>query len=183
MVAYIRHTWVASNSPLSNSGGATPITASWLNNIEAGVQDLSDRAYTGTAWTAWTPAVTASVTPPTMGTASSLTGKYYQDGKLVVAKFTIVFGSSGVAAGSGNYRISLPVNATTTNPDTGCIVRLNDSSATAAALTSAQILSATTFQLLYDATLHGTQTLVGAAAPWTWAAGDSLNGTVIYEAA
>ena len=63
-------------------------------------------------WTTWTPTLTASTTNPTLGTGSITAGRYVQNGKVVTAVAYIQFGSSGAAAGTGSYRVSLPVNAT-----------------------------------------------------------------------
>src|SRR5688500_18859613 len=60
-------------------------------------------------WTAWTPALTASTTNPTMGSGAVATGRYSQNGKTVTGWGHIKFGTSGAAAGSGLYMVSLPV--------------------------------------------------------------------------
>jgi hypothetical protein len=62
-------------------------------------------------WASWTPSLTASVTNPTLGTGSVAQGRYVQNGKVVTAVAYFAFGTSGVSAGSGGYRCSLPVNA------------------------------------------------------------------------
>jgi hypothetical protein len=62
-------------------------------------------------WASWTPSLTASVTNPTLGTGSVTSGRYVQNGKVVTAVAYFAFGTSGVSAGSGGYRCSLPVNA------------------------------------------------------------------------
>jgi hypothetical protein len=62
-------------------------------------------------WASWTPVLTASVTNPTLGTGSVTAGRYVQNGKVVTAVAYFAFGTSGVSAGSGGYRCSLPVNA------------------------------------------------------------------------
>ena len=62
-------------------------------------------------WASWTPSLTASVTNPTLGTGSVAAGRYVQNGKVVTAVAYFAFGTSGVSAGSGGYRCSLPVNA------------------------------------------------------------------------
>ncbi len=67
----------------------------------------------GTTWADWTPALTATTTNPTLGTASVARGRYFRVNKLVVAEFQIKFGTSGENQGSGAYRISLPVPCTT----------------------------------------------------------------------
>lgn len=60
-------------------------------------------------YTTYTPTLTAATTNPTLGTGATATGRYYTDGKHVEGDVNIIFGSS-LSAGSGSYRISLPVN-------------------------------------------------------------------------
>jgi hypothetical protein len=62
------------------------------------------------AWTTYTPALTATTTSPTLGTGSAAAGRYIRIGKTVHFFASITFGSSGVAAGSGTYQVSLPVS-------------------------------------------------------------------------
>jgi hypothetical protein len=57
----------------------------------------------------WTPALTSDGTSPTMGSGATNVGRYTQVNHLVQATFDIAFGSS-MAAGTGTYRVSLPVN-------------------------------------------------------------------------
>lgn len=59
----------------------------------------------------YTPTLTASSSNPTLGTGSSATGHFYRIGQQCTAMFFIKFGSAGVAAGSGLYRISPPLTA------------------------------------------------------------------------
>ncbi len=61
------------------------------------------------AWSAYTPALTASSSNPTLGSGSSATGRYQRVGRNVSFQAQISFGTSGTAAGSGTYRISVPV--------------------------------------------------------------------------
>jgi hypothetical protein len=149
--------------------------------------------YNGTAWVtlmqpgAWqlyTPALTATTTNPTLGTGSVAFGHYYQIGKQVTVQFRIVFGTSGVNAGSGLYRVSLPVTPETT---TICIYGTfwaYDSSAAASAIGALNITSGGLIQFLYSAAApSGNSSEITNAAPWTWAASDQLRGTLTYEAA
>lgn len=48
---------------------------------------------------------------PALGTGGSIAGRVGQLGKEISATINVLFGSSGVSAGSGAYRITLPVNA------------------------------------------------------------------------
>lgn len=68
----------------------------------------------GSALTAWTPGLTSDNTDPTLGTAAVQYGRIISMGGFVFAPFHIQFGTSGVNAGVGNYRIPLPIPC---NPD------------------------------------------------------------------
>lgn len=76
----------------------------------------------GGAWTSWTPALTAS-SNPNLGSTGSVAGHYIQTGKTV--RFNAVLGASGtgIAAGTGDYRLSLPVAAK--NSGSGLVVVAN----------------------------------------------------------
>jgi hypothetical protein len=67
----------------------------------------------GLAWESWTPTLTAVTTDPTLGTGSVQEGRFLRMGPTVFARGYIKFGTSGTAAGSGLYRISLPVDCAT----------------------------------------------------------------------
>jgi len=70
-------------------------------------------------WATYTPVLTASTTNPTLGSGSTAAGRYVQNGKVVTAVVFFNFGGSGFAAGSGNLRVSLPVNATSITENFG----------------------------------------------------------------
>ena len=140
----------------------------------------------GAAWETWTPALTASTTNPTLGTASVVAGKYTRINKLIVANFSITFGTSGVNAGSGTYRISVPVNAVGTQVfqqnELGSVL-LRDSSTQNTMMCHAYLTDVSYLILAYPGTYGGILANVTNAAPWTWAASDTLSGQIIYEAA
>jgi len=137
-------------------------------------------------WTSYTPVLTAITTNPTLGTGSSATGRFVQVGKLVVAQGGFSFGTAGVAAGSGNYVISLPVTADTTlsNRPIGAWVPFDSSAGAGNALCLAFLTASTTMQARYPATWpNGATTPISNAAPWVWAASDTINFSIVYEAA
>jgi len=79
--------------------------------------DLS-YTYTGSAWVqtgnsgAWqtyTPAFTASTTNPNLGSGGALEGRYVRQGNLITWQASVGTGGTGVTAGAGEYRITLPV--------------------------------------------------------------------------
>lgn len=56
----------------------------------------------------YTPALQATTSNPTLGSGSTTTGDFLLHAGFVTVGFTIQFGSSGVAVGSGTYRVTLP---------------------------------------------------------------------------
>ena len=70
---------------------------------------------TGTdwAWTSFVPSWTSSGTQPTLGNGT-ITGKYAQIGKTVIAHTQLILGNTS-SAGTGSYRLSFPVTPTTPN--------------------------------------------------------------------
>lgn len=140
----------------------------------------SQFSFINAAWTAYTPALTASTTSPTLGTASAAIGKYTQIGKLVFGYATVTFGTSGTAAGSGTYFISVPtvsVNPSNTVVGTGRIkcagtytpveLRMGLSSACVLEYTSAAV--------------SGTLGQVTNSTPGAWTANDELRVQFCYE--
>ena len=133
------------------------------------------------AYTSFTPTLTAVTTDPTLGTGPTQTGGYVQFGTLVTGQAQIRFGSSGAAAGSGAYRVNLPVSADTTLQRTASVggrasvvgeVMVRDESGGTVRLGYLQLVSATTALIMCDA-----GTSVGAvtdSSPWTWTNNDWL---------
>lgn len=145
------------------------------------------------AFDSYTPTLTASTTSPTMGANSSLTGYYKRLGRRVEGYAVIVFGDSGVSAGSGYYGLSLPVVPVDRNQPIG-IGYVFDQSANsrflvASAAISTPLWAASTKKCIIvtsNATNEGFgtgQNPVGAATPWTWAENDQIIVNFNYEAA
>jgi hypothetical protein len=130
--------------------------------------------------TSYTPALQAATTNPTLGTGSSVFGRYIQVGKLVTAWIVIQFGSAGTNAGNGSYNITLPVTPKSTSQVTPIGQgRLKCAGTFKDAVTA--VLSATTVFLKY--TNAGADTNVSNTAPGAWTANDLIYVTVTYEAA
>ena len=165
-------TWTA--TPRTWVAGEVPTAA----NFNSDVRDFG-RAFSD-AWTSYTPTLTASTTNPTNWTQ---TGYYMRAGKLVIAKFKLTAGAS-VTAGSGTYRVALPVNANTTIPFGPCFAYALDASASSIVRPHISIDNTAYVVLYYPATWpSGTNTAVASATPYTWASGDAIGGALIYEAA
>lgn len=143
----------------------------------------------GFSYQNFTPSLSVlSGTPPTLGTGSTAVSRFAQLGKMVHYYGKILFGSSGAAAGSGVYLISLPVNAA------GAIAIAQFNAATMLAgptgntyLGICDIRAAN--GLGFFGVLYGTPTvpisLVGGPAnPFSWGGnGDEITWDFNYEAA
>jgi hypothetical protein len=135
------------------------------------------------AWTAYTPTLTATTTSPTLGTGSSATGAYLQIGKLFFVRGVIVFGTSGVVAGSGNYRVSMPTSLSTGynawRVAYGQAI-LEDSSASSRVV---RFLMAPSSGASVAALIDVAGAQVTDAVPWVWAASDAISWSATFQAA
>ena len=127
-----------------------------------------------------TPTLTAVTTNPTMGTGALRTGGYEQVGKRVTCRGHIKFGTSGAAAGSGIYEVSLPVTAKSLSPgrQQGSLT-VFDNSGNDFADGAVFIESGATTKARFSID----STVVTNAWPWTWANLDQIDFTITYEAA
>lgn len=128
----------------------------------------------------WVPILTASVTNPTLGTGSTVDGRYGQNGKEIQGFASITFGSSGVAAGSGEYRVVLPVapRVESMNRVVGSGLLYDSSAAQSRNVTVFIPAGANYVRFLSEAV----STVVSNASPWTWAANDEIAFSFSYEA-
>lgn len=131
----------------------------------------------GAAYETWTPALTASTTNPTLGTGSSQTGRYGRVNKSVYGTGQISFGTSGVAAGSGFYYVSLPVQAQTLGQIVGTWQGYDSS---AASVYFGFLVTDTTQRVVLY--YNNPASVITNAAPWTWAASDFIRVQLAYEA-
>lgn len=132
-----------------------------------------------TAWSAYSPALTASTTNPTMG-ASTLVGRFKQIGKTVFFQLRLTIGS-GFAAGTGFYKFSLPVaaNATSWAPEQVSMTGLVQQGSNRRACIG-DMFDANTFFLIRNST----EALVDSTgAGSAWASGNILTASGFYEAA
>lgn len=134
----------------------------------------------GPAASSGSAALTAASVNPTLGTGGTSTNHYIQIGKLVVVWGVVIFGSSGVNPGAGEYHVALPVTAA--SPQGGgalgsCV--LYDSSAGTFNLAVGYFSSSTVCRFA----ITGTNLVVTEGTPWTWAANDQINYFMAYEAA
>ncbi len=163
--------------------GAPPRTLSNPSGLQGtvDVKQVGAAAANG-AWATFTPALTASTTSPTLGTASTTTGSYRRDGSSVEGDAQITFGTAGVAAGSGTYRVSLPVAAARTGAAANLVGdgwMLDASTNQLVTFVLRTFPGSTTAEIYFTATTNFYAT---AAVPWTWAASDTIRYRFRYEA-
>jgi hypothetical protein len=128
----------------------------------------------------FTPTLTASGTSPTIGTGAVRSGWYtYLPGGSVQYTFFIRAGTS-YSGGTGNYAINLPVASalpfgSTVHSSVGPLL-MADSSASVFRVGSCFVDSSTgTLGLVAESS-----TIVTNSAPWVWAVGDYISGSIIY---
>jgi hypothetical protein len=123
----------------------------------------------------YTPTWSGLGTPPALGNGT-ISGRYFQIGKLVFLSITLTTGSTSTY-GSSSWTFSLPVTAATTHKFTGSALVTDTGTGWYAC--GCRIESSTTLSPYY-AFNGNTMTSVH---PHTWATGDVLEITIVYEAA
>lgn len=139
---------------------------------------LADAFTAAGQWQSWTPVLTAATTNPTLGTGSSQTGRFMRIGTMVVGHGRIAFGTTGVLAGNGQYRTSLPIPCATSGVVVGSMMAQDTSNLTASrggVMISGPTSTTTTSQTVAGITAHN--------VPFAWAATDIFTFTFMYEAA
>ncbi|MEU1240034.1 hypothetical protein ABZ388_06715 [Micromonospora parva] len=131
-----------------------------------------------TAWTAYTPVWSTTGTAPSLGTGGAITGRYKQVGKDVTATGRILLGTTP-SAGTGQWRITLPVAAQSGSLHVGSAVAFDATDATASRPVAAWLADASTMR--FTAATGGD--LSGGTVPFTWASSDQLRWSIRYEAA
>jgi len=131
----------------------------------------------GAVWEAYTPAWTGSTTNPSVG-SGFIEGRYCRLQTLIIVSGLVIPGA-GWQAGSGTYRVSLPVNALSTNAPIGYATLLDASAGYAAYFGPAIRQSATTAEFR----IGNGAGLWSPSVPITLAQSDQMRFTLIYEAA
>lgn len=121
----------------------------------------------------WTGAMGASVTPPPC--FASLKGYYVRANDLIVFAF---FGTAtSSSAGSGVYQLPLPVAPWNSSSD---VLGLWMAEAGASRCDGVLDLSAPNALLTYKTANPGTALVASPTQPYTWAAGNTIQGLAIY---
>lgn len=131
----------------------------------------------GAEWTPYTPVWTAAITNPSLGNGV-IQGRYKQIGKTVFYNFILTPGSTSTF-GSGFWKISLPV----TGYGAGRLYGVGAGIATGSA--AGQQANVICYLVDVDNLVFDVGTAranVTATAPFTWAAGHTLYGQIVYEA-
>jgi len=173
----------------------------WINGTELQadnnsiIQDKMDITLT-----TYTPTIIASVTPPNLGASAVFTGEYIEVQGYIFGTFTGLVLGSGIAAGSGNYGIKLPVVADgafhsvgTTLTDTPgiptCIGEgyIYDDSAiatsTPCALDVVTVAGVSYARLITEQFTGKAALMFGSASPAAIAVNDAFSGSFNYKKA
>lgn len=135
-----------------------------LHNISADIQQ---------AWQSYTPSWTSTGTQPVLNNGS-LTGSYIELGKLVVARFILIMGST-TTFGTGSYSISLPFAEDLTYSYASGNANAFDANTSS--------LYAGHWRALAFTTLAAPVGYYSDTVPFTWAVDDALLGIISYQVA
>ena len=134
-------------------------------------------------WRRYSPLIVGGTTSPTYGTDPIRWGRWHRVTDLIVCHFYIQFGTGGtVDPGAGNYAVSLPAKMHAGYPSARIalgVFRLHDASTGTEEMGVVQ--GGPDTATVYLRTAAGAA--VAAGSPWTWAASDSVGGTITYRAA
>lgn len=133
----------------------------------------------------YTPALTAVTTNPTLGTGSFAAGNYQLIQKRAFVQGAILFGSSGAAAGTGAYRISVPSAISIKNNSSaiGYGLFYDASAGYTFYPLQAFYISATTFQLIVASPAYTAGSILSSTVPVVPANSDQIQFNLCYEVA
>lgn len=155
----------------------------WRPGETAADDDLQNMGQQST----YTPALTATSVNPTLGVSSTATADYIHRQGFVKIRWNFIFGSSGVAAGTGTYQVSLPtldgvvlgIDADWASQHPIGLARLRDSSVPTIAYDWRCVTDLSFPDRIVIKNDSGGA--VTNSVPWTWAANDSLQGICEYK--
>jgi hypothetical protein len=154
-----------------DSGAGTDGTIhnnSWLQGIYDSIEDTW-------AWDTYSPTWTGTGSNPAIGNGT-LTGRYFQIGKLYVVEIILTPGST-TTYGTGDWRLTVPTAAAAGAPMLGVADASDAGTANHGGFT--RQISTTTFAVIESATAD----VWGQTQPFTWVNGDSARFLVVYRAA
>jgi hypothetical protein len=133
----------------------------------------------------YNPTLTGSGGNPNLGTSGGIIGEYnLVDGKWCFYRGSFWFAGTGVAAGSGQYSVTLPFPAASTITNGfwpgACMVR--DASASLIGPGTAYVGTGATTMSFYGITTSS-QGVVTSSAPFAWASADWLAWNITYRIA
>lgn len=135
----------------------------------------------GSAWTNYTPVLTASSSNPNLGSTGSITGRYTRAGSTCMAVVKAQFGGTGISGGTGFYRVTLPLtqgaSALGLLLGYGYVEDQGVNTVQVQAIAQ-QTSNATQFKMTYDGNLE-----VSQAQPFVggWGSGDGFTIFLNYE--
>lgn len=132
----------------------------------------------------YTPALTSTGTTPTMGSGAVNDGIYVQQNHLAVVWFDVAFGS-GMAAGTGYYQISLPVNVDPGAMDymtVGSGIIYDDSGDDPYPVSFVMLPGAPSVVRISAFAVGGADWVTGSGLGWAWAQDDRIVGHLTYPA-
>ena len=150
-----------------------------LKRLEREVERLQVKEQPVGAWQSYTVSWTAATTNPSIGNGT-LSGRYTQIGKSVIYSIALVMGST-TTYGSGIWRFSLPKSVASSSVRYIGQWRAYDTS-TDASYSGVTSLSSGNSGIIIFSRDQGSSTL-SDVVPFTWASGDELFMTIVYETA
>lgn len=149
-------------------------------NIDSEIQDISTLLTALGAFTDWasfTPTWAASGGGQSLGNGT-LSGRYWQLGKLVIAQWNLTFGSTSSAGSSGYWTFTFPVPQDTAQQIWSGSARTYNSGVGGPYIAFPFPDTNTTLRVnTYDGNV------VGVGSPFAWATSDSLMIQLMYAAA
>lgn len=166
---------VASNVTLSaswiGSRYADNVIAGTFTDSSGGQQNEVD-----TAPASYTPTWTGGGSNPTLGNGT-IDGYYTRRGRLVTMTLNLNIGST-TSMGSGEWRFSLPVGVSSSQPAWGTVLMYDASGTPVVGVF--YVAASATYGAIY---MHGTVGTVTPTTPFTWADGDFIRVSCTYISA
>ena len=150
-----------------------------LKRLEREVERLQVKEQPVGAWQSYTVSWTAATTNPSIGNGT-LAGRYVQIGKTVICSIALVMGST-TTYGSGNWSLSLPKTVASVSVRYIGQFTIYNASPGGNYAGSAVVGSNQSAITLFVRDQGGSG--LNSTTPHTWASGDELFLTVVYETA